>query len=191
VAVYAPGAPMPLHETAPIAPSSPYGASKLAGEALTLAWGSTFGLEVVVLRLFNIYGPGMNKYVIHDLVRKLQSDPSRLEVLGSGEQIRDYVHVRDAAEALLCAARGAAPGSILNLGSGVPIRIRDLAQSIVDVMGLRGIPLEFTGKSWAGDIDAWVADASRLRALGWQPHTALEAGLAETVAWLQAHPARS
>ncbi|MFQ5767330.1 MAG: NAD-dependent epimerase/dehydratase family protein [Acidobacteriota bacterium] len=188
VAVYDRGAALPLKETSPVGPSSPYGASKLAGEGLVLAWGRTYGLEVVVLRLFNVYGPGMAKYVIHDLVRKLQRNPWDLEILGNGEQVRDYVHVQDAVSAFILAAGSAPSGSILNLGSGEPVRIGDLADAIIKAMGLQDVRKRFTGQSWAGDIDAWYADNTRLKGLGWKPEVSLRHGLQEAVAWLMDHP---
>ena len=184
VAVYDPGVSKPIREDALLSPSSPYGASKLAGEALVTAFHRTYGLSTCVLRLFNVYGPGMTKYVIHDLIRKLQSDPGRLEILGTGEQVRDYVYVADAVAGFMTAARRAEPGAVLNLGSGQGIRIADLADEIIHAMGLTGVGKEFTGSSWAGDIDAWYADPSRLKALGWSPATSLQDGLAATVASL-------
>jgi UDP-glucose 4-epimerase len=191
VAVYDPGSPMPLSETAPLAPSSPYGASKLAGESLARAWGRTYGLEVVVLRLFNVYGPRMNKYVIHDLVRKLEANPAALTILGTGEQVRDYVFVEDAVDAFLLAMSKVAPGAILNLGSGEPVRIRDLAVLIAEAMGLRDVRMNFTGETWPGDIQRWYANASHLRGLGWAPRIGLREGLGQTVSWLLAHPGRT
>ena len=188
VAVYDPEAKMPITEVALVAPTSPYGASKLAGEGLALAWGRTYGLEAVVLRLFNAYGPGMSRYVIHDLVRKLELNPAELTILGTGEQVRDYVHVRDVAAALDLAGRKAPADSIFNVGSGQPIRITDLADRIIEAMDLGGVKKVFTGESWPGDIPAWYADASRLRGFGWRPRVSLEEGLAETVSWLREHP---
>jgi UDP-glucose 4-epimerase len=184
VAVYDPGVSKPIREDALLSPSSPYGASKLAGEALVTAYHRTYGLSTCVLRLFNVYGPGMTKYVIHDLIRKLQKDPHRLEILGTGEQVRDYVYVGDAVAGFMAAAERGEPGAVMNLGSGQGIRITDLADEIIQAMGLGGVSKAFTGSSWAGDIDAWYADASRLQALGWAPATSLEEGLAATVASL-------
>ena len=184
VAVYDPSAMKPIREDAPLAPSSPYGASKLAGEAMVTAYQRTYGLSTCVLRLFNVYGPGMSKYVIHDLIRKLQKDSHTLEILGTGEQVRDYVYVEDAVAGFMAAAERSEPGAVMNLGSGQGIRIADLADEISRAMGLTGVQKVFTGTSWAGDIDAWYADASRLHALGWAPATSLQEGLVATVASL-------
>jgi UDP-glucose 4-epimerase len=188
VAVYQAGTRMPLQEDAALSPSSPYGASKLAGEALVTAYHRTYGLATVVLRLFNVYGQGMTKYVIHDLVRKLIADPEHLEILGTGEQVRDYIHATDAARAFETAARHGDPGAVYNVGSGVPIRIRNLAERIIAVMGLSGVRTTFTGESWSGDIDAWYADISRMQGLGWAPEVPLDEGLRLTVEWLRRHP---
>ena len=184
VAVYDPTARKPIREDSALAPSSPYGASKLAGEALVTAYHRSYGLSTCVLRLFNVYGPGMTKYVIYDLIRKLQENSRRLEILGTGEQVRDYVYVQDAVAGFMTAARKSEPGTIMNMGSGVGIRISDLADEIINSMGLAGVQKMFTGSSWAGDIDAWYADSSRLRSLGWAPDVNLQEGLAATVASL-------
>jgi len=185
VAVYAPGSPMPLGEDASLGPSSPYGASKLAGEAMVQAHGHSYGLRTAVLRLFNIYGLGMTKYVIHDLVRKLLANPRELEILGDGEQVRDYLHAEDAASAFILAAAGARPGEIINLGSGEPVRIRDLAKRIIHVMGLKNVHTSYSGKSWPGDIREWYSATGRMHELGLRPTITLEEGLHGVVADLR------
>jgi UDP-glucose 4-epimerase len=185
VAVYAPDSSMPVTEDAPLGPSSPYGASKLAGEALFRAHGRSYGLRTVILRLFNIYGPGMTKYVIHDLVRKLLANPRELVILGDGGQVRDYLHVSDAARAFMLAAAHARSGEIINLGSGVPVRIDELADRIIDAMGLEDVCKSYTGSSWPGDVRAWYADTRRMRELGFEPQIRLKEGLADVVADLR------
>jgi UDP-glucose 4-epimerase len=177
---------MPLEESAPLGPSSPYGASKLAGEAVVQAHGHSYGLRTVALRLFNIYGLGMTKYVIHDLTRKLLANPRELEILGDGGQVRDYLHAEDAAGAFILAAAGARPGEIINLGSGEPIRIRDLATRIIQAMGLKDVRTSYTGQSWPGDIREWYSATERMRELGFRQTITLEEGLRGVVADLQA-----
>jgi len=74
------------------------------------------------------------------------------------------------------------------VGSGIPVRIRDLAAEIIKQMGLLDVTLEYTMQSWPGDIKAWVADRSKIGSLGFAPQITLERGLAETIAYLAQAP---
>lgn len=182
--VYAPGSAMPVKEDAPVRPSSPYGAAKLSAESYFRAYASCYGIDTKVVRLFNVYGPGMRKYFIYDVVRKLMREPRRLELLGDGEQIRDYLYVSDAAEALLTVAERGRPGDVVNVASGIPVRIRELAGRIAALMGIRGVEIEFAGTPQQGDVSVWYGDTSRLAGLGFAPRTEFGDGLAETIAEL-------
>ena len=188
VSVYAPDVAMPITEDRPTRASSPYGASKAAGENYCTAYAKSYDLDITVFRLFNVFGPLMTKYVIHDLVRKLQADPHRLVILGDGSQVRDYLYVDDAARAFLLAAERGQPGAVCNLGSGIPVRISDLAQHVIAEMGLDGVEVEYTMASWPGDINAWYADITRLRELGFCPTVFWQEGLGRTVRFLLDYP---
>lgn len=182
--VYRPGSLMPLSEDAPIGASSPYGAAKVACENYGYAYACSYGLNVTVLRFFSVFGPLMRQFVIHDLVRKLQRDPSRLELFGDGKQVRDYLHVEDAARALLLAAEKGESGKAYNVGSGSPVRIRDLAETIIEIMGLSGIPVECTNTSWPGDVKEFYADLGQISKLGFSAKKPWNEGLRQTVGYL-------
>ncbi len=165
-------------------PRSPYAAGKLAGEAYCYAYHRCYGLDVRVARLFNIYGVGMTRFVIHDLVRKVQKDPRTLEILGDAEQVRDFLYVDDAVSGLALIAERGAPGEDYNLASGVPVRIRDVARLVARLMGYPDIAIAPTGRSFAGDTARWYADVSKIRSIGFLPGVSLEEGLRRTIAWL-------
>lgn len=188
VSVYTPEARLPISEETPTRASSPYGASKAAAENYCFAYTASYGVKAVVMRAFNIFGPLMNKYVIHDLTRKLLHDPRRLTILGDGEQVRDYLYVDDAVRALYLAAERGVPGEVYNLGSGQPVRIADLAREIGAALGLHEVELIFTNESWPGDIKAWYADTGKLTALGFVPEISWAEGLRRTVDYLATHP---
>jgi UDP-glucose 4-epimerase len=188
VAVYSPNAQVPITEEAPTHASSPYGAAKAAGENYCFAYAASYGLPVVVLRLFNIYGPLMRKYFIHDIVRKLQKDPQKLVLLGDGSQVRDYTYVDDAVRAFVLVAERGVNGDVYNVGSGDPVNIGDLAREIAALMGHGGVELSWTGKSWAGDTPRWWADGAKLQKLGFQPQVTRRSGLAQTVGFLVKYP---
>jgi UDP-glucose 4-epimerase len=178
------GSSMPLAETASKRPSSPYGAAKLAGEAYCIAYHRAFGLDVRVARMFSVYGIGMRRFFIHDMVRKLQRDPTRLEIVGDGQQVRDYLYVDDAVAGLLLIACGGCAGEDYNLASGEPVVLMTLAREIATLFGAPGVTLAPTGRSFAGDTPRWYADISKLRAIGFAPSITLHDGLRRTIAWL-------
>lgn len=187
VSVYSSDALMPLKETAPIHASSPYGAGKAAAENYCFAYAISYQLNITVLRLFNVYGPLMCKYVIHDIVRKLQKNSKRITLLGDGNQIRDYLYVDDAVQAFLIAAEKGTRGDVYNVGSGVPVRIIDMAREIASNMGLENVDIECTMESWPGDIKAWYADVSKVSKIGFRPQTPWREGLSKTVQYLTEH----
>jgi UDP-glucose 4-epimerase len=176
---------LPMDEVHPTAPISPYGISKLAAEHLCWAFHAVHGLDVVILRLFNAYGPGQHRYVMIDLLRKLAPRPKRLEILGDGNQIRDYTYISDAARAVLTACEHAAAGTTLNVCSGRATTIRELAVMLVEIMGLAGhVELQFTGSSWVGDIPVLLGDPTRLENLGFSPKVDLVEGITRLREWL-------
>jgi nucleoside-diphosphate-sugar epimerase len=177
----------PWKEDDPKRPRSPYAAGKLAGEAYCCAYHRCYGLDVRVARLFNTYGPGIRQFVIHDLVRKVQRDRRTLEIVGDSEQVRDFLYVDDAVAGLALVALRGAPGEDYNVGSGIPVRLRDLARQIAGLMGCPDIALATTGRSYSGDTSRSWADISKIGALGFAPRVPLEEGLGRTIAWLGEH----
>ena len=176
--------PMPLAEAASKRPSSPYGAAKLAGEAYCVAYHRAFGLDVRIARMFSVYGVGMKRFFIHDVVRKLQRDARTLEILGDGQQVRDYLYVDDAVEGLLCIATSGLPGEDYNLATGEPVVLGELARKIATVFGCPDVRVAPTGQSFAGDTPRWYADIRKIQAIGFTPTVPLETGLTRTVEWL-------
>lgn len=182
--VYRPGGPMPVGEDAPVQASSPYGAAKVAAENYCYAYATSYGLNVTVLRFFNVYGPLMRRFAMHDIVRNLQKDPTRLEILGDGQQIREYLFVEDAARAFVVASEHGLPGQAYNVGTGIPITIRAVADAVIAAMRLTGVQVECTMKSWPGDVKVWYADVSKFASLGFLPAVGWAEGLHATVTYL-------
>jgi UDP-glucose 4-epimerase len=180
--VYDPGAPLPLDERSPKLPSSPYGAAKLAGEAYCIAYNRTYGLDVRIARMFSVYGPRMTRLAIHDIIRKLQRNERQIEILGDGAQIRDYLHVRDAARGLSIIATQGSSGEDYNLASGLPVTLIDITRRIARLMGCRDVAIHPTGKSFAGDTPRWYASIAKIREIGFEQSIPLDSGLEETIA---------
>jgi len=190
-AVYGPPQSVPMAEDHPLAPVSPYGASKLSAETEGLAYDECYDLDVSVLRIFNTYGPRQPRYVMYDFLRKLEEDSSELAVLGSGEQVRTFAYVSDTVDALIALGSAeAAPGRAFNVGGTEPTRIVDLAELMADRFYDGEPEVYATGEAKAGDIERLVTDNSRLEELGVEPSVDLTEGLDRLYEWYQDRIAR-
>ncbi len=179
-AVYGPPEYIPTDEDHPTNPVSPYGVSKLAGEKYALAYSHEYGIKTVIMRIFNTYGPRQPRYVMYDFLKKLKDNPEKLEVLGSGKQVRDYCYIEDTVEALLLAGEKIESGTF-NVAGGNPISIEDLAKLMLEILELKNTKIEFTQKSWRGDISTFTADASKLEKMGFNPKTNVKEGISKLI----------
>ncbi|HEX7140745.1 MAG TPA: NAD-dependent epimerase/dehydratase family protein [Vicinamibacterales bacterium] len=179
---------LPLPERAFPRPSSPYAAGKLGGEAYCHAYHRCYGLDVRIARLFSVYGVGMFRFAIHDIVRKIQRDNRTVIILGDGTQVRDYLFIDDAVRGLEFIATAGTAGEEYNLASGVPVTLLELTKRIATAMGCPDILIKTSGQSFAGDTPRWYADISKIRSLGFEPRVDLDSGLRQTIAWLETVP---
>jgi len=176
--------PLPLRETAYVKPTSPYGASKAAGEAYCAAYNRSYQSDIRIARLFSVYGVGMVRFVIYDLIRKIQRNPRRIEIRGDGEQIRDYLYIDDVVRGLVHIAEHGEAGEAYNLAAGVPVRLLDLVRHIAGLMGHPEIEIVPTGEPSPGDVPRWYADISKIRSTGFVPQVSFEEGLLRTIRYL-------
>jgi len=182
-AVYGNPEKRPTPETYPTHPIAFYGLTKLLGENYCRFYQETYGSEVVMLRIFNVYGPDCHG-AIYDFLNKLRKTPDKLEVLGTGKQSRDFVYVLDMVDALLKAATSpAAAGQAFNVGTGTTTSVAELAKMIVEILGLEGVEIYFKGgQAWAGDMDITLADNSKAaNILQWRPQVNLKEGLKKLI----------
>ncbi len=181
--------PTPEHY-GPLMPVSPYGASKLAGEAIVSAFVGTFGFRSWIFRFGNVVGPRSTHGVIYDFANRLRKDPRRLEILGNGRQNKAYLSSHDCVSGMVHGLKATQePLNILNLASGTTTSVDDIAQMVVKAMGLEDVKFAYTGgdRGWKGDVPVMDLDISRMHMLGWRPkHTSHEAvrQAAESVARL-------
>jgi UDP-glucose 4-epimerase len=163
----------------PIIPLNLYGGAKLAAEGLISGWAHTYDFQAVVFRFVGIIGGRMDHGVIHDFVRKLQKDPSQLEILGDGSQKRSFVLVDDCVEAMLFAMSAVEKNySLVHIGNVDDISIKNTAGVITEVMKLKGVKFSYTGGKvgWKGDVTSNFIRTETLTALGWKPrHSSREA----------------
>jgi dTDP-L-rhamnose 4-epimerase len=183
--------PIATDEAKPLQCTSVYALSKKDQEELCLLYGRTYGLPVVALRYFNIYGPRQalsNPYtgVAAIFAARLLNRRAPL-VFEDGMQMRDFVSVHDVVAAnLLAMEQSEADGIALNIGSGEPVSIREVAATLAQALGQEAQP-ELTGKYRAGDIRHCFADISAARrSLGYEPRHRFAEGVKELVEWLRA-----
>jgi len=165
-AVYGEPVYTPIDEDHPLHPVSPYGASKLAGERYGFAFKETYGIDFAAIRIFNTYGPRQPRYVMYDFIHKLKKNPLLLEVLGTGEQIRDYCYVSDMADAFVLVAEQGS--GVYNAAGGSPTSIKHLAELMVAIISPEAA-IRYGGRTWAGDVNTLYADITRIRELGFDP----------------------
>jgi UDP-glucose 4-epimerase len=157
----------------PLIPVSTYGASKLAGEALLASYAAMFGVTARAFRFGNVVGPRQTHGVGFDFIRRLMEDPTRLRILGDGQQSKSYIHVDDVVEAVLHAARLATEEfAVFNVATGDYVTVTEIAELAMDVIGLLAgsTQFDYTGgdRGWKGDVPVVRINTDRIRALGWK-----------------------
>jgi UDP-glucose 4-epimerase len=156
----------------PMTPLNIYGGAKLAAEGLISAWAHTYDFRAIVFRFVGIIGGRMDHGVVHDFVRKLQKDPTRLEILGDGTQSRSFVLVDDCLEAMLFAlAKTTKNYNLVHIGNVDQISVNETAEVISQVMKLKGVKLHPAGGrvGWKGDVTSNFIATETLTAWGWKP----------------------
>lgn len=168
-------------ETVP-RPLSPYGVTKLACEHLAQAYAAQFGLDVVVLRYFTIFGPRQRPDMALSTMIDCLVAGAPFELHGDGSQSRSFTYVDDAVRATTLAMERGVAGAVYNVGGGEEVTMLQAIETLGRVAG-RGLELVRTERR-AGDARRTAADTSRIRAeLGWTPETGFEAGLEAQWRW--------
>lgn len=185
---YAYGSPeyLPTDERHTIKAENPYAVSKLAAESLCEVYHKKYGLNITILRLFNVYGPGQSEeMVIPKMVLRLISNDF-IEVQ-TGRPKRDMVFVSDVVEAFLLALQREDGLAIYNVGSGESYSIKEVAMKLIGISGKKG---KFIDKKTprANDILETMADVSKIQTeLGWRPKIDIDEGLRRTYSWFLTH----
>jgi UDP-glucose 4-epimerase len=165
-----------IHEGLPLQPLTPYGATKAAAEMLLSGYAGGYAMSTCALRLTNVYGPGMahKDSMVPRLMRAVWAGRT-IQVYGSGEQRRDFVHVRDVVAGLLAAWRARHSGPLI-IGAGRSVSVLDLIAAVERVVG-RPVPVEHVAAK-PGEMPAVVVSIERARAFGYRPTVSLDEGLA-------------
>ena len=178
----------PIHEELAPHPASPYGASKLAGEAYCSSYARSFGLGTVALRFGNCYGPlsGHKTSVVAKFIREAFAGEC-WEIYGDGGQTRDFIYVEDVIDAIILAGTaGSLEGEIFQIASSTETTVSELATKLAAILKSRGVrpPDMRYANARVGDVVRNYSDTTKARArLGWSPKVSLNEGLDRTVRW--------
>jgi nucleoside-diphosphate-sugar epimerase len=180
--IYGQAESYPTREDAVPQPISPYGITKLACEHLAHAYTTGLGLDAVVLRYFTVYGPRQRPDMFFRRVCDALVDDGSFEIYGSGTQSRSFTEVGDAVGATVAAMERGTSGSVFNVGGGDEASMLEAIAILEQVSG-RTLRVAHVGAA-TGDVARTKADVTRIReALGWEPRTSLEQGLARMWSW--------
>ena len=182
-------APRKAGETDPLLPSNPYSASKAAGDHLALAHHNTYGLPVCVTRCGNNYGPYQfpEKLLPLAILRALQD--RSIPVYGDGQQVRDWVHVRDHCRAVHLVLKQGRPGEIYNIGGRDGTPNLEVLRAVLAALGKPESLLQHV-QDRPGHDRRYAVDSVKIREqLGFEPEVAFEEGLRQTVLWYRDHEA--
>lgn len=178
------GSDQPINETRELKPQSPYAATKVAGDRLCYAYHRTYGIDVVIMRPFNVFGErqkeGDGGAVIPIFVAKaLRGEP--LTVFGTGEQKRDYMYISDLINAYgLVLERPEINGMAMNFGTGKETSIKSIAEYIAKKLGV-GINYK---ASRPGEVAGFICDYSKAKKiLGWEPKVSAWEGIDRYIEW--------
>lgn len=154
----------------PMLPSSTYGASKLACEALICSYCHMFDMDAAAFRFANVVGPNQTHGVGYDFLKKLAEDPGRLVILGDGTQSKSYIYIDDIVNALRTVEKKALHGyNYYNVATLDHITVTEIADITVQIMGLHDVEYCYTGgdRGWKGDVPIVRLDSQKIRKLGW------------------------
>ncbi len=169
-------------ETDPINPSSPYSASKAGGDLQVLAWHRTYGMDVVITRGSNTFGPRQYPEKLIPLFVTNALDGLSLPVYGDGMQVRDWIFADDHCEGIWTALHSGAAGEVYNVGGGYEAPNIEITQRILELTG-RDESLIAHVEDRPGHDRRYALDTTRLRELGWEPSRGFPEALAQTVEW--------
>lgn len=186
--VYGSAQHVPINENHPLNAPHPYGASKIAADRMCYAYIQTYGMNISIMRIFNIFGPKQRDFgyggVISIFTRRVLSNIPPI-VYGNGLQTRDYIYIKDAVSAYdLVFNHNESITEPINFGTGKEVSIIELANKIIDLCGKKGDIKPVHIEPRIGEVKRLIADATKAKKLlGWESKHGLEEGLKDFIKW--------
>lgn len=178
----------PFSDPYRLKPSSPYSASKTAADVLVQAYGKTYGMDVVITRSSNCYGPYQYKEKFLPVVILNALNDRPIPVYGTGLNQREWIFVEDNCRGIMAALERGKPMGIYNLGSGTEARNIDMVEMILDMMGKPHSLITFVEDRKGHDFRYFMDSSVAASELGWCAVTPLDDGLRRTVKWFTENP---
>lgn len=183
-AVYGNPVELPIKEATKGSPMSPYGFHKQVSETLITEYARLFKLRATIFRIFSAYGKELRKQLFWDVYQKLKVNPEYLELSGTGQETRDFIHVRDVCEAICLIAKHEPSGAgILNVANGKAVTIQEVVSIFLSYYSPQ-TRLQFNGQQRKGDPLYWQAEINKLTSTGYRPSVSIQEGLSEVAQWL-------
>jgi UDP-glucose 4-epimerase len=181
-AVYGNPSELPVHEKLPLNPISPYGIHKMQAEQVCQTYSSFYNIPTCSLRIFSAYGNGLKKQLFWDLYRKAKNSDA-IEMFGTGNETRDFIHVDDVVRAIQCCISNAPfTGETINVANGKEIEISSVVAIFLSHFQSEK-EVNFNAVEKKGDPLNWKADISKLKTLGYFPTVSINQGLERYFLW--------
>lgn len=176
-----------VKEDAPINPSTPYAASKAAGDLSLFTYYKNFGLPLVMIRATNVYGAHQQLFKIIPRSAIYLKMGKKIELHGGGTAIKSYIHIRDISKGTLAIMEKGNVGEIYHLSPDKGITVREVVETICQRMNVSFADAAIIAPERLGQDKAYTLDSSKARGLGWKPNIAFSEGISETVNWVSEH----
>lgn len=183
-AVYGNPTRLPIQETDAPAPISPYGLHKLMCEQLCHYYNEVHGYRTRCIRIFSAYGSGIRKQIFWDIYQKYAAN-GKIELFGTGDETRDYIHVSDIMYAIDCIIKYGGEEEVFNVANGEEISVRELAHAYAEKLGESAGIVSFNRRTKEGDPKNWRADISLLEKTGYRKRVSFSDGVSDYVDWVR------
>jgi len=170
-------------ESFPLKPNSPYAASKAAADLIVLSYQKTYLLDLMISRCCNNYGPNQFPEKIIPLFITNLIQQKKIPVYGDGQNIREWIHVKDHCRGLDLIFENGKPGEIYNLGSGIELKNLELTEKLLNFFGLGPEIIQYVADRLGHDYRYSLNFKKASKDLGYKPEITFDSGLAETISW--------
>jgi dTDP-glucose 4,6-dehydratase/UDP-glucose 4-epimerase len=182
-AVYGNPSELPVRENLRLNPISPYGIHKMQAEQVCQTYSNFYNIPTCSLRIFSAYGNGLKKQLFWDLYQKAKNNKA-IEMFGTGQETRDFIHVADVVRAIQCCIGNALfVGETINVANGEEITISSAVHTFLSLFPLEK-EVNFNAVQKKGDPRNWKADITLLKALGYKPTVSIHQGLEKYFLWV-------